>query len=841
MNWLKQAFGTISRRLTVGSLALALGPLLIGALGLGYLATEFGRRALEQRATEQLQSLQTVKASEISGYFESQRKLLLTLSQSPSWITSLRDMSAVFRTLQAETVDTAPFRTGLNGYYENEFEAEFGKRNAGTSSGMASQLAAISDTTSRLQHAFIVANPAPLGSKNVMNRPADELSGYSALHEALQPFAGRVYQQFGVYDLFLVDLDGNVVYTYFKESDYATNLTNGPWAKSGLGEAYAKARELNNRDDVYMTDYAPYQPSYNDQAAFLGAPVFDGDTKIGVIMVQLPINQIDQMMSLNRDWKKAGLGESGEIYLVGNDKTPRSVSRFITEDRAAFVKDLSTRGIAKPVVDAIAAKGTTIGLLPIDTIATRAVGQKQAGTGTYPDYRGVEVLGAYQPINILGQEWGVVAEIDSSEAFLPVSELRKNIAIAAAAAIAILGLVGILVARLLTRSIDRPLAEFQGVVQKIAAGDSKARVRSEARDEIGDLARAFDKLLDERVATLEQAAQENEQLNNSVIEIMTSVAQLAQRDLTIRVPVSEDVTGTISDAINMMTASTTGALRQVNNISNSVSQVSAQVRARAEEALGVAQVSGSEAISASQELSAAASALKDIAGQAARASATAETAILSTTEAMSIVRATVDGISASRDQIRETEKRVKRLGERSQEITGVVNIIGQIAERTSVLALNASMQAVAAGDAGRGFAVVADEVKRLAENARQATQQIGSLVNAIQADTLETVQAMNNTITQVVDISKLAERAGGQMQQTRTATEDLVSSVRGIVQTTESQAKVSDVLLQRARQLIETNQRTITQLSEQTESTDELVRFADGLVETVKVFRLPGA
>lgn len=141
------------------------------------------------------------------------------------------------------------------------------------------------------------------------------------------------------------------------------------------------------------------------------------------------------------------------------------------------------------------------------------------------------------------------------------------------------------------------------------------------------------------------------------------------------------------------------------------------------------------------------------------------------------------------------------LGERSQEISGIVNIINQIAERTSVLALNASMQAVAAGDAGRGFAVVADEVKRLAENARQATQQISGLVNAIQADSTETMLAMNQTISQVVDISKLAERAGEQMIHTRDATDGLVNTVREISVTTMEQAKVSNVLMERAHQL----------------------------------------
>ncbi len=227
-------------------------------------------------------------------------------------------------------------------------------------------------------------------------------------------------------------------------------------------------------------------------------------------------------------------------------------------------------------------------------------------------------------------------------------------------------------------------------------------------------------------------------------------------------------------------------------------------------------------------------------GQAAGdANLQGEKALKSTADAMDLVRATVSGISSSRDQIRETEKRVKRLAERSQEITSIVNIIGQIAERTSVLALNASMQAVAAGDAGRGFAVVADEVKRLAENAREATQQIGGLVGAIQADTSETLHAMNGTIAQVVDISRLADRAGGQMDDTRGATEQLVAAVRGISTAAQAQNQASQTLLTRAYELLQGSQQTIDEIEAQRNEAEALGKSATELVSTVGQFKLP--
>jgi methyl-accepting chemotaxis protein len=433
----------------------------------------------------------------------------------------------------------------------------------------------------------------------------------------------------------------------------------------------------------------------------------------------------------------------------------------------------------------------------------------------------------------------LLSEIDESEAYASINALRKNLIAIGATTLGVLGLVGLLIALGLANSINNPLQNFKNVVGKFAGGDSDARVRSRAADEIGDVTRAFDSLLDERVATLVTAQKENEQLNNSVIDLMTSLAQLSQRDLTVKVPVSSDVTGAVSDAINMVTGETATAMKHVLSISAQVAQASNRVKARSEEVTRAAESSGLQVTQASSELTAAAQALNAIAEQTAKAGREAENAINATQQALVSVRSTVDGISASRDQIRETEKRVKRLGERSQEISSVVNIIGQIAERTSVLALNASMQAVAAGDAGRGFAVVADEVKRLAENARQATQQISTLVSGIQADTQETIMAMNGTITQVVDISRIAEQAGARMNETRASTDGLVASVRQIDSTVRAQAEVSKNLLERAHQIQNATSETLAQISEQNKETANLLQFSRGLLDTVRQFKLP--
>jgi methyl-accepting chemotaxis protein len=832
-------FGSIRNRLLFGTTALATVPLVVLALVLGYFAARQSAQSLNQRANDQLQSIRVGKQEEIKAYFQGVADNMSVVASTGEVRRALTDLPPSFQALpDALPVPVPQARAAVADYYRSQFLAEYGKRNGNARIDIDAVLKQQSDATVAAQYFYIASNPNALGQKNKLDAAAADASAYTAVLGPFQSFGRNVVERYGLYDFFLVDMQGNVVYTYFKELDYASNLRSGPWAKSGLAEAFGNAQAIP-AGEVRITDYAPYTPSYEDQASFASTPVYDGDRQIGVFIVQLPIDKVNAIMTFAGQWKDVGLGASGEVYLVGGHKTPRSISRFMKEDPNGFVQMMKALAVPADKLAAMRSRASNVGLMTVDTRATRDAFAGKSGVGVYPDYRGIPVLGAYAPLKVLNQNWAIVSEIDEAEASAPVAALRAQIVKVGLIALLVMAAIAALIALRLARSINRPLAHFGGIVGRVAQGDNDARVNLPATDEIGHLGQAFDRMIDERIATQRGIEKENEQLNNSVVEIMTSVAGLAGRNLNIKVPVNEDVTGAVSDAINMMTRSTASALGNVRRISNDVSTASESVRQRSDQVHGVAEAASTQATAASAELQQTAMALREMGEQAREANQHAERAIRSTGDAMEIVRATVSGISESRDQIRETEKRVKRLGERSQEITGVVNIIGQIAERTSVLALNASMQAVAAGDAGRGFAVVADEVKRLAENARQATQQIGSLVNAIQVDTAETIQAMNGTIAQVVDISRLADQAGGQMNDTRAATEQLAAAVRTIATSTQAQSDASKTLLNRAYELLQSSQRTVEALDAQRADTETLASSARDLVSTVGQFQLP--
>lgn len=391
----------------------------------------------------------------------------------------------------------------------------------------------------------------------------------------------------------------------------------------------------------------------------------------------------------------------------------------------------------------------------------------------------------------------------------------------------------------ITRNIVRKLNTFQATIAKISAGDFDARVKVVSNDELGVLAFAFNDLLDSRVATLAKAEKENEELNESVLSLLRAVAQLSRKDLSVRAPVSENVTGAVADAINLMAGETAKVMSEVNNISADVTKASMSVQAQADSMLVAAEQDREEVDKTAHSLEQAAQSMRSIASLAQECNNVADSAIKSTQLALNIVTSTVNGINSTRDVIRETEKRIKRLGERSQEISGVVNLINVIAERTHILALNASMHAASAGEAGRGFAVVADEVQRLAENARQATQQISALVSNIQMETADTVNTMNSAISQIVEGSRLAEQAGQQMQLTQQTTADLVASVKQIATTSETQARAGQELLIRSDHIRQSSEKTTAQLQEQAEQTNHLMEYAKQLLATVRVFKLP--
>lgn len=391
----------------------------------------------------------------------------------------------------------------------------------------------------------------------------------------------------------------------------------------------------------------------------------------------------------------------------------------------------------------------------------------------------------------------------------------------------------------LYKGIVFPMTHMQSVIRRINRGKLKARVKMIGNDEMGDLGNAFNQLLDDRIQNLEDQALENEHLNNSIISLIRAVGTIARKDLTIKVPVSADITGTVSDAINLLTSETAKTLAQVRAISGDVDQVADVLQNQSATVVRVAEDERKQVIATAKALEVSARAMNDIASKAGEANKLAKGAIANTQQARESVEQAVDSILTIRETISETEKRIKRLGDRSQEISGIVSLINTIAERTHILALNASMHAASAGEAGKGFAVVADEVQRLAENAREATADISSMVNNIRVETSDTVNIMNKLIAEVALGTKTAEVAGRRMNETDQATNELVVLVQVMAQSAVQQAEVTNRVRDRAMIIRNFTEKTGSQLIQQKTYTDSLKGQSALLVEQVSLFKLP--
>lgn len=399
------------------------------------------------------------------------------------------------------------------------------------------------------------------------------------------------------------------------------------------------------------------------------------------------------------------------------------------------------------------------------------------------------------------------------------------------------GIIGILI----HRSITRPIARIADAVALLADGDFSVRSEVTGDDEVGRLGVALDGLLEDKVQTLARAEEASDQLNESVLQVLDAVAQMSERDLTVTVPVTADIAGPVADAINQMASETSTVLKRVNQLARGVGQTSVKVSRGATKVTAAATEQGKVTEVASRELAEAAQVLGHIAELARSCRGIADDTTKTTNIAVQSVNGTMSGMNEIRDSIQETGKRIKRLGERSQEINSIVEIINSIAERTHVLALNASMQAAAAGEAGRGFAVVADEVQRLAESSREATAQIGGLIKSIQVDTNDTVVTMDRTINQVVEGSKLAETAGQRMIETQLSTTKLVESVVQIAEGSEQQAEISASLRDRAQSMLASTVATTRQLAAQVAESKKMVQYARALLQSVQVFKLPAS
>lgn len=331
----------------------------------------------------------------------------------------------------------------------------------------------------------------------------------------------------------------------------------------------------------------------------------------------------------------------------------------------------------------------------------------------------------------------------------------------------------------------------------------------------------------------------NERNQSAILRLLDELADLADGDLTTTATVTEDFTGAIADSINY----TIDQLRiLVARINETAVNVSAAAQETQQTALHLAEASEHQA----QEIAGASAAVNEMAvtidqvsANASESAAVAERAVSIASNGAKVVQNTIHGMDTIREQIQDTSKRIKRLGESSQEIGDIVSLINDIADQTNILALNAAIQASMAGDAGRGFAVVADEVQRLAERSAAATKQIEALVKTIQNDTNEAVISMEQTTSEVVRGARLAQDAGVALEEIENVSTSLAELIQNISNAARQQASSAGHISNTMNVIQEITTQTSAGTSATAQSIGNLAAMALDLRESVAGFKLP--
>ncbi len=420
---------TLNVKILILFIVAGLLPLIMS----GLLSYNVANKSLHEQTFQHLISVRDIKKRQIEGYFEKISSQVSALASVPTVCEAIKDLKSAFRELGPE----------------------------------------------KAHELYVIKNPYIKEKKTAEYLNALDGSGYSNLHAELHPFFKNILEKSGFYDIFLIDAEtGDVLYSVCKEPDFASNLLVGPYANTNLAKLY---KEVNNSIEpgfVRMIDFEPYAPSDFAPAAFIAAPINDGFNKVGVMALQIPIDQINRIMT-----ERTGLGETGETYIVGHDMFMRSDSRF-SEKRTLLVNQIKTSA----VVDALSGK---------------------SDCKEVKDYRGKTVLSSYAPLGMKDLKWAIIAEIDKNEAFAPAIALKKiNFAIGIGAVGFVLGL-GLVVLKI-TNKIS---GLFKRLLTELT--ESSTQIAS-ASKQISGSSQSLAEGTSEQAASIEQTSSSMEEISSMV-------------------------------------------------------------------------------------------------------------------------------------------------------------------------------------------------------------------------------------------------------------------------------------------------------------------------------------
>jgi methyl-accepting chemotaxis protein len=629
----------------------------------------------------------------------------------------------------------------------------------------------------------------------------------------IEDFFTTYKESYGYYDLYLFNPDGYLFYTVEKAADYNTNMLNGPYKDSNLGRL---VKEVLRSKQFKFSDFERYEANRNAPAAFVAQPLVVDDQVELVIAAQLSLDHINAIVQ-----ERAGLGETGESYLVGSDKMWRNNSIFLHE-----------LGLESTILNP---------KVTVDTVAVRSALAGNSGTRVIKDYRDVSVLSSWSPIIVQeptesdskGITWALISEIDLSEVRKPVNRM-------ALISVGVLGgtiLLVILVTSTLAGSLTNQVRKLMDLFSSIGMGDFKARAEIVTSDELGTMANALNAMLDNTLVLI-QSREERDQFQASIMKLLEEISGLAEGDLTRRAEVTAEMTGAIADSFNSMAEQLSDVVQNVKVATDQVTDTIVDVDKSSTQLAKASDKQSEQVSQAIQAITEMTASIQQVSENAVQSATVSEQSTVNAKEGAEAVKETNKAMEAIRENVQETARSIKRLGESSQEIGNIVQLINDIADRTSILALNASIQAAMAGDAGRGFAVVAEEVQRLAERSTNATKQIEALIQNIQGEINEAGTSMEQSIQRVVEGSNLADNAHNKLQEIDAVSSQLAQLIKSISMATTQQVAASENITNTMEEMGQVSSQNLMASKQTALSMKKLAETSEKLAVSVETFKL---
>lgn len=458
--------------LTISVLATA----IVGGIGF-----QSGRSSLRAAVFDRLTSLREAQARVLQTGLGEITGSLLIYSRGETVSGALGAFNAGFDQLAAANV-TPQQNQSIVDYYTARFS---GSDNARLD---VNALLPMSNAARYLQAHYTV----PFKDRAAALRADDagDNSVWSAANAKYNPYFREIVTRMGFGDAFLINARGDVVYSAYKGVELGTNILTGPYrGESTLPDAFRKAMASNDIDYSVTTDFAEYLPA-DEPVAWMLVPIGTPGRAAGVMAVQYPSSIVTKLMTADRQWERAGMGKTGETFLVGKDNLMRSDSRLFLEDPQAYKRAVVAAGTPPEVADRAIKEGTTVLVQPVATKSTEAAQRGETGTLISTNYLGRRALLAYAPVNLKGLNWVIVSSADADEAFAPERNFAEKLTRAAALII----FIGCIAAMLWSRLFVRPIRRLEKGAEKISTGDYDVNLPVSSGDEFGDLTVAFNEM-----------------------------------------------------------------------------------------------------------------------------------------------------------------------------------------------------------------------------------------------------------------------------------------------------------------------------------------------------------